>query len=198
MIAAVEPKTNKAKETRNKIVRAAKEVFARKGLNKSTVHDIAKKAKMGYGTFYLYFKDKKDVFAALVAQIEDDLYSAKKSEVDLSKDYPRGRHSYRALRQDLKAILESFREHATVLEASKELSILDANFRADYQKMRERLIHRTEEILRKSEMQNVDLHIAAIAITGMIEAVALEMVNKGFDFDRVLPTVTKIYFKAVS
>jgi AcrR family transcriptional regulator len=52
-------KTNIKKE---KLVRAAVEVFGRKGLTNATVPEIAKKAGIATGTFYLYFRDKEDIF----------------------------------------------------------------------------------------------------------------------------------------
>jgi hypothetical protein len=73
--------------------------------------------------------------------------------------------------------------------------------------MRERLINRTKNILQKSGLTAVDLDVAAIAISGMIEATANECAQIGFgadsgrgalDVEKALPTLTKLYFKAVS
>ncbi len=202
----VELKTEKSKQTRAKILKIAKDVFANKGFNHTTVKDVTHAAGLGYGTFYLYFKDKKDVFYALVEQVEDDLYTASKDGSDLDVDYARGLSSYRALRKDLKAIFQSFRNHSSILKFSKELAVLDPAFGKRYEAMRARLIQRTKQILEKSTLDNVDYNVAAIAIAGMIESVANEWNNhdsssslkSDADIDAILPTVTKLYFKAVS
>ncbi len=201
-----ELKTEKSKLTRAKILQVAKDVFAEKSFNNTTVKDITNAAGLGYGTFYLYFKDKKDLFYALVEQVEDDLYTASKDGSDLDADYARGISSYRALRKDLKAIFQSFRNNASVLKFSRELSILDPMFGKRYEAMRARLIKRTKQILEKSTLENVDYNVAAIAIAGMIESVANEWnnhdtssnLNIDVELDSILPTVTKLYFKAVS
>jgi hypothetical protein len=47
----------------------------------------------------------------------------------------------------------------------------------------------------------VNFEIAAVAIAGMIESVAVAILERGadgYDEEQVLPTITKLYFKAVS
>ncbi len=203
MTALVTPdlKTRKAKQTRDKVLQAAKEVFSTKGFHRATVHDIVKRAELGYGTFYLYFRDKKDVFYALVALVEADLYTAANGGIDLDQEYGRGRNAYRALRKDLKAVFESFMNNAAVIKFSRELAETDVDFRRDYSAMRSRLIERTRHILVKSRVQGVNFEIAAVAIAGMIESVAMAVLERGaegYDEEQVLPTITKLYFKAVS
>lgn len=199
-----EPKTPKAKKTCEKILLAAKEIFSNKGFHKTTVQDISKKADVGYGTFYLYFRDKKDVFYELISQVEDALYTVAGRGIDLNKDYKPGYSSYRALRKDLKALLLSFLEHGSLLKISSELAATDEDFKHRYEQMRERLMQRTEKILEKSNIAKVNLRVAAVAISGMIEAVAMDFIKGDSSKDQeavleeVLPTITKLYFKAVT
>jgi len=53
-------------ERRIQLLRAAREVFATKGYHDAKVDDIVAAAKVAKGTFYLYFPDKRSVFAELV------------------------------------------------------------------------------------------------------------------------------------
>ena len=53
-------------ERRRSILMAAKSVFAAKGYHAAWVADIVDEAGIARGTFYLYFKSKQDVFAALM------------------------------------------------------------------------------------------------------------------------------------
>lgn len=200
------PKTEKSKYTKAKILQQAKEIFARKGFQKATVRDITNAAELGYGTFYLYFKDKKEVFNALLEQVEDELYTAADGGSDLQKDYSLGRASYRALRKDLRSIYLSFYENRSILKFSKELSFIDRDFKKKYSAMKARLVNRTKQILEKSGVRNMNLDIAAVAIAGMIEAAATEwtssetssLIDSELNADELLPTITKIYFKIVS
>jgi AcrR family transcriptional regulator len=53
-------------ERRNDILAAAKKVFARKGYHSTTIADIAKAAKLSYGSIYWYFDSKDALFHALM------------------------------------------------------------------------------------------------------------------------------------
>jgi AcrR family transcriptional regulator len=52
---------------RAQIMAAAKRVFARKGYHATTVADVAKAARMSYGSVYWYFNSKDELFHALMA-----------------------------------------------------------------------------------------------------------------------------------
>lgn len=49
---------DKKKQKRDSLLMAAFTLFTQKGINDTSISDIAKKANMAKGTFYLYFKDK--------------------------------------------------------------------------------------------------------------------------------------------
>jgi AcrR family transcriptional regulator len=53
-------------ERRTAILAAAKKVFARKGYHATTIADIAKAAKLSYGSIYWYFDSKEALFHALM------------------------------------------------------------------------------------------------------------------------------------
>lgn len=54
--------------TREKILSAAVSLFAEKGLNATSTHDIANQAGVSIGLMYHYYRTKEDMFNALVAQ----------------------------------------------------------------------------------------------------------------------------------
>lgn len=200
-----ELKTEKARKTCKNILDSAKSVFIEKGFNQVSVKDIAAHAGLGHGTFYLYFSDKKDVFYKLLEQVEDDLYTAFQGGVDIDAEYKEGLSTYRALRKDISAIFESFKRNYDIIRLSKELASLDPQFAEKYYNIRLRLIERTERIIDRSPLQkHVDSKIAAVAIAGMIECTAEEWLNLNnphrieMDFDRLLSTISKMYFKLVS
>lgn len=63
-------KTNIKKE---KLIKAAIEVFGEKGFKNTTIPKIAKKAGIATGTFYLYFEDKSHIFLESLRQISFQL-----------------------------------------------------------------------------------------------------------------------------
>ena len=57
-------------EKRRFILKAAAAAFGARGFHAVTVRDIARRAGIAHGTFYLYFNDKKDVYRALSTQFQ--------------------------------------------------------------------------------------------------------------------------------
>jgi AcrR family transcriptional regulator len=53
-------------EKKNKILTIAQGVFARFGIHKTTMDEIAKKSRIGKATLYYYFKNKEDVFREVI------------------------------------------------------------------------------------------------------------------------------------
>ncbi|MEO0136062.1 MAG: TetR/AcrR family transcriptional regulator [candidate division WOR-3 bacterium] len=54
------------KDMREKIMKSAMAIFARKGFFKTTVDDIARAAGVAKGTVYLYFKDKTEIYIYII------------------------------------------------------------------------------------------------------------------------------------
>ena len=62
------------REERKKIVLlSAKAVFAQKGYHQASVSDIIQRAGIARGTFYLYFRSKRDVFNSILDEIVKEL-----------------------------------------------------------------------------------------------------------------------------
>lgn len=67
-------------KTRQKLVEVARELFARKGLDATTMNDIAIASKRGRRTLYTYFRNKEDLYNAVI-QAELERLSEKMDEV---------------------------------------------------------------------------------------------------------------------
>ncbi len=56
-------------QRRNQIIVAARRVFHKKGFTKATMKNIAKEAELGFGTLYLYFNNKEELYAAVSLRV---------------------------------------------------------------------------------------------------------------------------------
>src|SRR3954470_16848169 len=56
-------------QNREKLLLAARKVFAEKGYGEATARDIVRETDLATGTFYNYFDDKQDVFMALLDEM---------------------------------------------------------------------------------------------------------------------------------
>lgn len=54
---------------REEIIEAALFIFAEKGYHNAKISDIAQYLNIGHGTFYRYFKNKLDIFTAIIDKI---------------------------------------------------------------------------------------------------------------------------------
>lgn len=66
-------RTARAEQKRREILDAALVVFADKGYHAAGIADIAAELNIGHGTFYRYFRNKLDIFAAVLARIMEDI-----------------------------------------------------------------------------------------------------------------------------
>ena len=61
-------RSKKKKITKDKILKASKELFFTQGYENTTASQIAEKAEIGVGTVYNYYKSKADIFIANMSQ----------------------------------------------------------------------------------------------------------------------------------
>lgn len=60
--------------TSEQLLIAAREVFQTRGFQGTTVGAITDAAATAHGTFYLYFRNKEDAFAKVMAQVIEEMY----------------------------------------------------------------------------------------------------------------------------
>lgn len=61
------------KKTRDRFIEVARSLFARKGVENTTMNDIAAASDKGRRTIYTYFKSKREIFNAVIENESDDL-----------------------------------------------------------------------------------------------------------------------------
>lgn len=100
------------------LIQAAYECFSEKGIHKSSIDEIVNKANVAKGTFYLYFKDKKDLFEQLCLEVSKNvLLNAYHSVLQRQvSEYEEIVISF------VDAIIEYFKSH------KNELTMLEKNF----------------------------------------------------------------------
>lgn len=60
-------------KTRDKLIEVARQLFARKGVENTTMNDIASASEKGRRTIYTYFKNKRDIFNAVIESETEQL-----------------------------------------------------------------------------------------------------------------------------
>jgi AcrR family transcriptional regulator len=80
-------KARQSEETRAKLVRVARDLFARRGYNDVSTEEIVRRAGVTRGALYHHFRDKRDLFQAVVEEIEQEVMQ-KVAETALAMDDP--------------------------------------------------------------------------------------------------------------
>ena len=103
-------------KTRAKLVDVARQLFAKKGVEDTTMNDIAVASKKGRRTLYTYFKSKEEIYMAVVEAEIEMLYQTlnKVAQKDISPE---------------KKILELIFTH---LESTKTIVYRNGTLRADF------------------------------------------------------------------
>jgi AcrR family transcriptional regulator len=93
---------------RREIIEAAYEVFATRGYNAAGIADIAERLEMGHGTFYRYFKNKRDILDQVVDYGVDRLASVMLQETSKpAESIEEFREQLRHIGERLFALLDS-------------------------------------------------------------------------------------------
>lgn len=193
------PKSAKAQRTRLKILEAARAIFAERGFAKATAEEISTRAGVGYGTFYLYFTDKRQALHTILSEVDDKLYELGHAD----EKHHLGLGALAPIKATISDFFDSFKENADVLKICLELSATDPDFKEQHDKVRARLINRMKEHLIKGlelgNTRNIDPEIASIALAGLIETIAVDWFfnNRLWDREKVINTVAKLYYSAV-
>lgn len=192
------PLTLKAQDTRDKLLRTARQLFERDGYDATSVSRIVEAAEVSRGTFYLYFESKRHVFGALMDEISAGL-------VDLQTTSWRGGGGPdRMIRHAIETYVVFYRQHARMMAVLEQLAAYDADCRALRLEMRRAVAQRAERFIATLQQRQVvpatvDPRYAALALTGMVDRFAYVWLVLGEDLEehQVVENLTRLWYQAV-
>ncbi len=155
----------RGEQTRERLLAAGAGVFAARGVHAARVDDIVKGARTSHGTFYLYFRNKEELFHALAQQVAGDLEALAARLPALTPDAA-GRAALGAWMQDFAAL---YAEVGAVMRVWTESEMVanDAGRLGTtvWGAFTAALVDR----IRASGASGLDPGVAALAIVAMIE-----------------------------
>ena len=153
-----------------KILTAAAQLFASQHFHEARMEDIAERAEVGKGTLYRYFKDKEELYSALLARAADQM--SERMQAALEASGPRAR-----LEAVVGAILDFFVEHPNLLDLIQHAEVMrgpDADL-LPWQRTRNENTRLVEELFedaaREGEFQVEDPHLSALLLLGSLRPV---------------------------
>ena len=181
------PLTARGQATRDKLVAAAREVFAERGFAGTRMGDLADAAGVAHGTVYTYFDTKEDVLLAVLAAVRTDLHEA--------MTVPRLRDPIARVDAANRAYLDGYRSHAQLLRVAQEASAGDSRFADVLLDLRRTHVARVAAAIRKLQEEglaapDLDAHTSAAALCGMVEGFAAHWLGRGEVHDEAVATRT--------
>jgi AcrR family transcriptional regulator len=191
------PPTRRGIETRAALLAAARAVFERDGFLAARIADITATADVASGTFYTYFEDKHEIFAAVLGEAEEEMLHPDLGEVP--RDDPRA-----TIEAANRAYLLSYRKNAKLMAAINQVATIDARQRELTRKRSEAFIKRNAASIRRLQKEGladpeIDPHLASRALSGMVSRMAYDtfVLGQRASLEALVATLTALWANAL-
>ena len=180
------PKTARGARTLEKILRAAEAEFGERGFHEGSIVGITRRAEIGQGTFYLYFKTKEAVLRELV------LYTSRQLRHYLSEQVIDVEDRLTAERIGFRAFLDYIRAHPNLYRIVQESQFVDPEVhRTYYEAFAEGYIEALNRAGQNRQIRSGDFSVWAWSIMGMMHFIGQRYLlwNEDRDLDDVVDAV---------
>lgn len=192
----------RAAATQQQLLEAARTVFAERGYQATSVAAITDAASTAHGTFYLYFRNKEDVFAQLMATSMDELYRHTLTELDPET------HLYdpEVARDRVKGFLQVAERQGRLWRALLEAILVSPAVEATWLDLRAKfhqgLADRLAIYQSRGEFRDLDPALVAASLAGMLEWHVFTSASFGVPgpleaSDKVIDTIADLWASAV-
>jgi len=167
---------------RSTIIEAAKELFAKFGYKKTTMEDIAIALRKGKSSLYYYFKNKEEIFQAVIESEEGILFS-KLNDVVNSKMEPREKFTlYVNTRMETILNLDNYMKALKdeILTSYEFLSRLKASSEKHEAQLLTKIL---EEGTKNNMFQVKNIPMAAVAIATALKGMEGPLLSSNFSFE---------------
>jgi TetR/AcrR family transcriptional regulator, acrAB operon repressor len=166
---------DEAAETRNSILDAAERVFSERGVSHTSLEDIAKAAGVTRGAIYWHFRNKNELFSAMVNRVSLPIEEMVAATIEDD-------NSANPLVPLKKAAVDALRRTATDAQCQRVFDIVThkCEYLEDLADVKERISHircgcveRTEQAMKNAVKRgflpkDLDPHLAAVGLDAMI------------------------------
>lgn len=179
------PKQARSKQTREKIIQAAIQLFEELGYEKTTSNEIASAAGVSVGSFYVYFNDKRQVLLTIFDQLADDLF--KNVFVNLRPEDLFDSELRPRIRQAVANAIIDKQKHSGLHRVIWELVLKDAEFADRSKALTERSIAKLQEIVSLANKAGLawelDIEAAVFIVHRVVFDLSQDYVTGVIDFD---------------
>jgi AcrR family transcriptional regulator len=127
-----------ALQTRERLLEAGRTIFLQHGFQKATISQIIKTARTGYGTAYVYFKNKDELLIVLMEELMDQFFKVAKLPFEPTTKI----EAYNMITRQVSLFLTLSLEEREMMKVVKEAIGISAEVEQKWIEIRERFIHR--------------------------------------------------------
>lgn len=193
------PKQQRSMETKKRIERAAFRLFSRKGIHGTNSKEIAEKAGVSTGSFYAYFKNKKQLLLEILEDFLNQTYLAIWQDL--------GSYSVERLtRDDIKSIVTNvFKAYDIAprfLSQTHALRYSDPDINRIYERERHREVEQILKLIKSNEdrLKIRDPFATAVIVHNTVEHVAhtAKFIGPEIEETRLIEALTDVLYDSFS
>ena len=195
------PKQARSKQTKEKIVQAAIQLFQERGYERTTSNDIASEAGVSVGSFYVYFTDKRQLLLTIFDRLADELY---KNVFDgLRPEHLFDSDLRRRIRLAVANTITDKQKYSGLHRVVSELLLKDADFAARHKAVMSRSITKLHELISLAHKAgltwNIDVEAAAFMVQRVVFDISQDYVTGccEFDKDRAIDALADMIYRFV-
>ncbi len=190
------PKQKRGKERKSRIMDTALDLFASKGVNKTSSNEIAQQAGVSIGTFYNYFENKRTLFLEILKNHLDNfvtgIYDLEIDDATPTKDI---------IHDHVKKAFKTFDIHPSFHREALVLKFSDPDVWKLFHEVEQKQLEIISFLLApySSGKDPRDLRIASKVIHSAVENVAhyVKFLDSPLDRDRLMDELTEMIFHYV-
>ncbi|WP_242213319.1 TetR/AcrR family transcriptional regulator [Bacillus cereus group sp. BfR-BA-01383] len=183
-------------ETKKKLLHSGYTIFIKNGFQKTTITQIIKHAETGYGTAYVYFKNKDALLIVLMEDVMNRFY-----DIAERSFFPKTKlEACDMIQSQVRAFLQLAEEERAILQVVEEAIGVSGEIHQKWNEIRERFIKSiTQDITHSQEsglaQPELNKEIVARGWFAMNETFLWTIVqnNKEIELEEIVYTLTEMY-----
>jgi AcrR family transcriptional regulator len=167
------------------IIDAAIKIFSDKGFYKTKVKDITDYLEISTGTFYIYFKNKEELFIEAIEGIVESILGTAREAIKNEDDF--------VMRLVLRGrvFFEKYSKYAEIMNQLRAEMTRDSEFfqnrvKQIYHELTKPIIKELQDAMDSGLIRKTDPDLLAYGLTGLIETMSFRMtVDNNYTFDKI-------------
>jgi AcrR family transcriptional regulator len=192
------PRTARGARTRAALVAAARTVFERDGYLNARLTDITAEASCSTGSFYTYFTNKEEIFAAVLEEAQEEMLHPHVREVVDDED------PIAVIEASNRAYLVAYERNAKLMRLLEQVATIDDDVRELRRRRGLLFAERNARSIRDLQARGLadpelDPVLAARALSSMVGRMANSVYVLGdhVDLDVLVDTLTRLWANAL-